>query len=238
MAFTRNTGTNLFPLILGLFLEIGGMSSHILNTLRNAGACVSVMTIEWLKKILSEDTVTYAVHLIQSPGMFYLIFNNINIFLRKSQQRLFNKNSMIHATNAAVIALPDAVPAAANFDAKQNARGKRAAATGQDILPTDDDEERMHSSFVGLVMTLIIAYCPGSNSWEDREAMLAAIEAFMSFDRPLPPKKSDSCPLGLFDVNEGSKKGITVNQLITHTAVDAQTLCIMSRMHCEIITTV
>ncbi|KAJ7804800.1 hypothetical protein B0H14DRAFT_3485920 [Mycena olivaceomarginata] len=26
MAFTRNTGTNLFPLILGLFLEIGGTS--------------------------------------------------------------------------------------------------------------------------------------------------------------------------------------------------------------------
>ncbi|KAJ7822073.1 hypothetical protein B0H14DRAFT_2598748 [Mycena olivaceomarginata] len=30
----------------------------------------------------------------------------------------------------------------------------------------------------------------------------------MSLDRPLPPKKSDGQPLGLFDVNEGSKKGI------------------------------
>ncbi|KAJ6578241.1 hypothetical protein B0H19DRAFT_1253504 [Mycena capillaripes] len=94
MAFTRNTGTNLFPLILGLFLEIGGTSSRILNTLSNAGACVSVTTIEHLKKILSEDAVAYAVSLMQSPGMFYIIFDNINIFLRKSQQRLFNKNSM------------------------------------------------------------------------------------------------------------------------------------------------
>jgi hypothetical protein len=140
--------------------------------------------------------------------MFYLIFDNINIFLRKPQQRLFNKNSMIHATNAAVISLPDAVPAAADFAAKQNARGKRAAATGQDILPTDDDEEKMRSLFVGLVMTLILAYCPGSKDWDDRDAFLAAAEAFMSFDRPLPPQKTDGRPLGLFDVNEGSKKGI------------------------------
>ncbi|KAJ7815085.1 hypothetical protein B0H14DRAFT_3476492 [Mycena olivaceomarginata] len=52
MAFTRNTGTNVFPMILGLFLEIGGTSSRILNTLSNAGACVSITTIERLKKIL------------------------------------------------------------------------------------------------------------------------------------------------------------------------------------------
>ncbi|KAJ7846188.1 hypothetical protein B0H14DRAFT_2584259 [Mycena olivaceomarginata] len=208
MAFTRNTGTNLFPLILGLFLEIGGTGSRILSTLSNAGVCVSVTTIERLKNVLSEDTVAHAVSLMQSPGMFYLIFDNINIFLRKSQQRLFNKNSMIHATNAAVIALPDAVPAAADFTAKQNARGKRAAATGQDILPTDDDEEKMRASFVGLVMTLILAYCPGSKDWDNHDALLAAAEAFMSLDRPLPPKKSDGRPLGLFDVNEGSKKGI------------------------------
>ncbi|KAJ7691215.1 hypothetical protein B0H14DRAFT_3532025 [Mycena olivaceomarginata] len=176
MAFTRNTGTNLFPMILGLFLEIGGTSSRILNTLSNAGAFVSVTTIERLKKILSEDAVVHAVSLMQGSGMFYIIFDNINIFLRKSQQRLFNKNSMIHATNAAVISIPDADPAAANFEAKKKARGKRAAATGQDILPTEDDEAKILSSFKGLVMTLFLAYCPGSNDWKDRDAMLIAAE--------------------------------------------------------------
>ncbi|KAJ6572824.1 hypothetical protein DFH09DRAFT_1079513 [Mycena vulgaris] len=44
MVLTRNSGTNLFPMILGLFLEIGGTSSRILSTLSNAGACVSVTT--------------------------------------------------------------------------------------------------------------------------------------------------------------------------------------------------
>ncbi|KAJ7481934.1 hypothetical protein FB451DRAFT_1171061 [Mycena latifolia] len=208
MAFTRNTGTNLFPMILGLFLEIGGTSSRILSTLSNAGACVSITTIERLKKILSEDAVAYAVSLMQGPGVFYIIFDNINIFLRKSQQRLFNKNSMIHATNAAVISLPNADSVAEDLEAKKDRRGKRAAATGADILPTDDDEEKMLSSFVGLVMTLILAYCPGSKDWEDRAAMLRAAEEFIKLDRPLPPAQTDGRPLGVFDVNEGSKKGI------------------------------
>ncbi|KAJ7189292.1 hypothetical protein GGX14DRAFT_580814 [Mycena pura] len=178
MAFTRNT--NLLPMILGLFLEIGGTGSRILNTLSNAGACVSVTTIERLRKVLSEDAVAYAVALMQSPGMFFLIFDNINIFLRKSQQRLFNKNSMIHATNAAVIAIPDAEPAATEFGAKQKARGKRATATGRDILPSEDDEAKMLSSFTGLVMTLVLAYCPGRKDWEDRNPMLEVAENFIS----------------------------------------------------------
>ncbi|KAJ7936398.1 hypothetical protein B0H13DRAFT_1589664 [Mycena leptocephala] len=208
MAFTRNTGTNVFPMILGLFLEIGGTSSRILTTLSNAGACVFITTIERLKKILSEDAVAHAVSLMQGSGVFYIIFDNINIFLRKSQQHLFNKNTMIHATNAAVISIPGADPKAEDLEAKNNRRGKRATATGADIIPTEDDEEKMFSSFVGLVMNLILAYCPGSKEWENRDMLLKAAEAFMVSDRPLPPERTDGRPAGVFDVNEGSKKGI------------------------------
>ncbi|KAJ7891027.1 hypothetical protein B0H13DRAFT_1626074 [Mycena leptocephala] len=204
MAFTRNTDTNVFPMILGLFLEIGGTSSRILTTLSNAGACVSITTIERLKKILSEDAVAHAVSLMPGSG-FYIIFDNINIFLRKSQQRLFNKNTMIHATNAAVISIPGADPKAEDLEAKNKRRGKRAAATGADIIPTEDDEEKMFSSFVGLV---ILAYCPGSKEWENRDVLLKAAEVFMASDRPLPPERTDGRPAGVFDVNEGSKKGI------------------------------
>ncbi|KAJ7789131.1 hypothetical protein B0H14DRAFT_3574840 [Mycena olivaceomarginata] len=208
MAFTRNTGTNLFPMILGLFLEIGGTGSRIITTLSSAGACVSITTLERLKVVLSQDAVAYAVSLIQSRTRFYIIFDNINIFLRKSQQRLFNKNNMIHATNTAVIALPDADPMAEDLEGKRSRRGKRAAATGADIIPTDDDESKMFSSFVGIVMTLILAYCPGSKEWEKRDIMLETAADRMASDRLLPPKKTDGRPAGVFDVNEGSKKGI------------------------------
>jgi hypothetical protein len=195
-------------MMLGLFLEIGGTSSRILNTLSNAGACVSIITIERLKEVLSKDAVAFAVELMQGTGMFYLIFDNINIFLRRSQQRLFNKNSMIHATNAAAIGIPDADIAAEDLTAKLENRGKRAQATGADIMPTPDDEAKMIGSFEGLVMIFILAYCPGSKQWENRDAILKAAREIIASDRPLPPKKSDGRPLGVFDVNEGSKKGI------------------------------
>ncbi|KAJ7238925.1 hypothetical protein C8J57DRAFT_1246251 [Mycena rebaudengoi] len=114
MAFTRNTSTNLFPMIFGLFLEIGGTGSRILSTLSNTGACVSITTIERLKKILSQDAIKHAVDLMRGPGI-------INIFLRKFQ-RLFNKNSMIHATNAPVVVIT-ADPVAADLDAKKERVG-------------------------------------------------------------------------------------------------------------------
>ncbi|KAJ7786981.1 hypothetical protein B0H14DRAFT_3582298 [Mycena olivaceomarginata] len=52
MAFTRNTGTDLFPLFSGFFSKSEGRGSRILNTLSNAGVCVSVTTVERLKKML------------------------------------------------------------------------------------------------------------------------------------------------------------------------------------------
>lgn len=208
MAFTRNSQTNLFPLIFGLFLEIGGTGSRVLSALSNAGACVSIATIERLKGILSDDAKRSAIELMKGTAQYFLIFDNINIFLRKSQQRLFNKNSMIHATNAVVISIPEAHNDAQNLAKKLGNRGKRAQATGKDILPTKEDEIKLQGSFEGLVAHLIIAYCPGNENWKDRTTMLEDANKKMASDRPLPPKKTDARPLGVFDINEGSKKGI------------------------------
>lgn len=208
MAFTRNSTTNLFPLLLGLFLEIGGTSARVVCTLSNAGVCVSIKTIERLKKVLSDDAKKRAVELMHSKAQYFTIFDNINIYLRKSQQRLFNKNSMIHATNVAVISLPSATPEARDLKQKLENRGKRSAATGNDIIPSGEDDLKMFGSFEGLVAHLIIGYCPGSSMWKDRDVMLKNADKMMAVDRPLEPRKTDARPLGVFDVNEGSKVGI------------------------------
>ncbi|KAJ7930289.1 hypothetical protein B0H13DRAFT_2309769 [Mycena leptocephala] len=115
---------------------------------------------------------------------------------------------MIQAMNVAAISLPDADPLAEDLEAKQKRRGKRAAITGTDIIPTDDGKAKMFSSFVGPVMALILAYCPGSKEWEGRDAILKAVEDMIAYDGPLSPKSTDGRPPGVFDVNEGSKKGI------------------------------
>jgi hypothetical protein len=86
LAFVRNRATNILPLILGLFFKISGTSSRVVLMLSNAGVCVSGLTVEWLKVRITEDAVQLAVQLMTSGRVFFIIFDNINIFLRKFQQ--------------------------------------------------------------------------------------------------------------------------------------------------------
>ncbi|KAI0310287.1 hypothetical protein OF83DRAFT_1178721 [Amylostereum chailletii] len=172
MAFVRNGATNLFPFLFGLFLEINGMSSRVLSTLSSVGASVSISTIERLKTILSNDARAFAISLMQDTNLFFIIFDNINLYLWKSQQRVFNRNTMIHATNVVVVSIPNADLRGFDLDAKLAFCGKRAAATGMDIIPTPEDDVAMRASFEGVVMQLILSYCPGAKTWKDRKVML------------------------------------------------------------------
>ncbi|KAJ7739617.1 hypothetical protein B0H14DRAFT_2407680 [Mycena olivaceomarginata] len=209
LAFVRNRATNILPLILGLFFKISGTSSRVVLMLSNAGVCVSGRTIKRLKIRITEDAIQLAVSLITSGQVFFIIFDNINIFLRKAQQRISNTNDMINATNSAVVAI-DGVEAFTEADlAEQLAlRGRRAKAQPQDILPTPEDNEIVGRSFVFLIAEMIISFTPGNSHWKDRKDIAAAVADMIPKDRPLPPTKTDARPFGVFDVNEGSKKGV------------------------------
>ncbi|KAJ7195376.1 hypothetical protein GGX14DRAFT_575693 [Mycena pura] len=208
LAFVRNRATNLLPLLLCLFFKISGTSTRVIRMLSNIGVCVSGRTAEPLKQRISDDAIRLGVALVHSGRMWMTIFDNINIFLRKSQQRLTNRNSMIHATNVAFFALDGIDLAAENLKSKLDLRGERRHATVEDILPTNDDDTHMEQSFIALIAEILILYCPGNGEWKDRQETLAAIEGMMPTDRPLEPKKTDVRPFGVFDVNEGSKKGV------------------------------
>ncbi|KAJ7678565.1 hypothetical protein B0H14DRAFT_3536412 [Mycena olivaceomarginata] len=141
--------------------------------LSNAGVCVSGRTIERLKIRITEDAIQLAVSLISvitSGQVFFIIFDNINIFLRKAQQRISNTNNMINATNSAVVAI-GGVEAFTKADlAEQLAlRGRRAKAQPQDILPTPEDDEIIGRSFVFLIAEMIFSFTPGNSRWKDRK---------------------------------------------------------------------
>lgn len=180
--------------------------------LSNAGICVSGRTVERLKIRISEDAISLAIQLITCNRLFFTIFDNINIFLRKSQQRVTNQNSMIHATNAAIIAIPDSSEeerlGAEDLAAKHALRGKRANATVEDILPTPEDDMHMAAAYENIIAEMLVRYTPGSKKWKNREKMLDDVAKRMPQDRPLKVEKTDARPFGVFDVNEGSKKGI------------------------------
>jgi hypothetical protein len=164
--------------------------------------------VERLKVIITDDAIRLAVELITSGQVFFTIFDNINIFLRKSQQRISNTNNMINATNCAVVGIDDIEPFTEADLAEQLAlRGQRAKATPTDILPTPEDDKIVGKSFVALIAEMIVAFTPGNSRWKDRKGIAEAVAAMMPKDRPIPPTKANARPYGLFDVNEGSKKG-------------------------------
>ncbi|KAM5539822.1 hypothetical protein V8D89_006635 [Ganoderma adspersum] len=127
--FVYNRATNVLTLPLGLFLKISGTSECVLILLSNIGLSVSSTTIEHMKEHISDDTVQLAVSLIMSSTQFYIIFDNINLYLQKFQERIYNWHSMIYATNAAVIAISEGDPAKVeNLASKLEHQEKRVQA--------------------------------------------------------------------------------------------------------------
>lgn len=211
LAYTNNTGTNALNVILGLFFKINRTSSHVLSMLSNIGLSVSGRTIEWLKETLSEDAINIAIELANAGDLFGTIFDNIDIYNAKHQQRVHNKNHMIHATNVALIGLDGEgidIDAAEDLPTKLSLRGKRKAATFHDILPTPEDDKHMAKAATNMISNLIISNCLGSAKWPTHKAMLEVLQKDMPQDRSLAVKKTITAPLGVFDINEGSKNGI------------------------------
>ena len=100
------------------------------------------------------------------------------------------------------------IPRAENLDIKLKLREKRANATYRDLRPTASDNEHVRGAFTSLIAEMIARYNPGSNEWEEREEMLSEIHKTTPSTRPLKTRKTDARTLGVFDVNEGSKKGL------------------------------
>ncbi|KAK7433879.1 hypothetical protein VKT23_020504 [Stygiomarasmius scandens] len=210
LTFTCNRASNMLPLLLGLFFSINGTSYRVMHMLSNVGLSVSIRTIERLKEQLSNDAIEWAIILL-ATGLCYIIYDNINIYLRKWEQRLTNKNEMLHITNSAVIGVDEEgidPEKAMDLDEKLKLRGERRHAKfDKDIKPNTDDQHHMQKAFAWLIANFLLHYCPGNHKWKERSKMVEEVRSMMPNDRPLPPRKTDVWPFGVFDVNEGSKKG-------------------------------
>ncbi|KAJ7576224.1 hypothetical protein C8J56DRAFT_900144 [Mycena floridula] len=207
LAFVRNKATNIMPVMLGLFFKINGTGSRVMQLLSNIDLSVSSRTVERLKKRISKDAVALAVELMHSGKLLYVIFDNINIFLRKFQQRITNKNSMIHATNCCIVAIDKDgidVEGEESLKKKLGLRGNRANAKFSDLTLTLDDDNHLAQAFPILIAEFITRYCPGSDQWPKRKEMLDEIQSKMPQDRPLPSKKTDTRPWLLMRVHFGN----------------------------------
>ncbi|KAF8583072.1 hypothetical protein K439DRAFT_1647350 [Ramaria rubella] len=139
--------------------------------------------VERLKEAITKDAVHLAVNWMASGKAWYIIFDNLNIYLQKFEQWLTNKNAMLNITNVTIIGQSDVDPEVAyNLDKFLTLWGIRSQATGADIEITPVDSEYM----VGIVVQLLVAYCP---------------KGLVPLERPLPPHKTETFPFR-------SKKGV------------------------------
>jgi hypothetical protein len=144
-----------------------------------------------LKKRISDDAIAHAVELVTSGHLFCTIFDNINIYLRKFQQRITNQNQMIHATNSAILAIDEEgldVSQVENLQKKLSCRGRRAQAVFGDIIPTMDDNNHIERAFTCIITEMLIQYTPESDSWKGQSEMVAKVHETMPCDQPLTVK--------------------------------------------------
>ena len=117
---------------------------------------------------------------------------------------------MIHATNWAILAIDEEdldVQCIENLEIKLALHGKRAEGTFSDILPSEDDDEHLKKAFTCIIAEMLVCYTPESKSWKEHANVLDKVKEMMPSDQPLKVKKTDAKLFGVFDINEGSKKG-------------------------------
>ena len=81
-----------------------------------------------------------------------------------------NQNSMIHATNCAIIAIDEDdidVKEAKDLKAKLDLRGKRVNAKFDDIMPDKSDDKHIAKAFTALITKMLVQYSPESRTWKD-----------------------------------------------------------------------
>lgn len=214
MLFVRNRATNALPLAFGLYARTNGTSARVMKSLSQIGFMVSVDTVDRLRTRISEEAVDMCVDLIKSGQAFAIVADNINLFNRKDQQRLTNQNSMIHATNAAVLEIPaSALPTNGkdpfNLASKKALVGQRSQYEPSKIRPSKEDGTRLKKDFVAMVVKLMVDHAPGNRiKGKGLRQYKKQAESMVPDLRRLPVVQSNIMPFGAFDVNEGSYKGM------------------------------
>jgi hypothetical protein len=66
----------------------------------------------------------------------------------------------------------------------------------------------MSKAFTCIIAKMLVRYTPESKSWKEYSQILDKVKKMMPSDQPLKVKRTDARPFGVFNINEGLKKGI------------------------------
>ncbi|KAG0008485.1 hypothetical protein BGZ82_004622, partial [Podila clonocystis] len=129
LLITKTMCSNYLPRVFGMFLYSNGTPRKVIDVLSNAGLSVSYSSIMGSLVALTNSSLASVREFVQRPfTFFYILYDNINIAFRKTDQRLGNQDDFQNGAAGTIIAL--------KYKAEPNIQGNCRHVTLSDLYPT------------------------------------------------------------------------------------------------------
>ncbi|KAF9088823.1 hypothetical protein BGX27_002624 [Mortierella sp. AM989] len=179
---TRNRATNFLQMMFGLYLYSSGARGRVIRTLSHAGLSVSYDTIQRALRRLSQDAIRRIRNAVRTQDWF-LIYDNINLFLRKSNQRINNHDSVENGTNATIILGGGIGPSIV--------KDPYLMFHPRDLLSTKKNRSHFRKAYTFHLIAVLKKYCDNSNRYTNLAPAINELPVSKTTTFPLPTLKID-----------------------------------------------
>lgn len=186
--FTRNRTTNFLQMMFGLYLYGAGARKRVLGTLSHAGLSVSYDTIQRALRRLSQDAIRRIKSAVLTQDWF-LIYDNINLFLRKSNQWIGNHDSVENGTNATIILGGGIGPSIV--------KDPYLMFQPEDLLSTEENRTHFRKAYIFHLIEVLKKYCDDSSRYTNSAPAI----------NELPVSKTSTLPLPTLRIDESTVEG-------------------------------
>ncbi|EPS92433.1 hypothetical protein FOMPIDRAFT_1079389, partial [Fomitopsis schrenkii] len=214
LLFVRNRATNIFQIVVGIFLSSTGASRRVINTFNHMGLCVSYDTVQRCLLSLSESSKKHANAFVRTASRLWaVVYDNINFTLRKASQRLDSTTEQLNATTSAIISLPSTFTRAAYATAlsvaeRNRSAGKRSLLSLKDLILTPNKQTQLQNALRHQVRMILLDHAPGLLRRTKRNRKLRKRAMALKPEiRVLSHEKTEFYPLPALAQEEASVSG-------------------------------
>ncbi|KAF9016871.1 hypothetical protein BGZ52_005527, partial [Haplosporangium bisporale] len=181
---------NYFQRIMGIFFHASGCSKDIINTLAKAHICVSYDSTLAAISALTEDAIGIVREAVLKNN-WYIIYDNINLFMTVTDQRVDNADTQINGATATIVPGKDLGIADKPYN-------PQAALTLDDFLPDDQAVKDATIAFRFYLVDVLQRH----HSTYKRISMPPIREI-----RSLPLEQSITYPIPAMEIDQSSVEG-------------------------------
>jgi hypothetical protein len=200
LAKSRNEHASEFQTSMGMYFLACGTSRSMFNVLNHAGITLSYsQTISKLKQ-LSEEQLTETRNIAKTKA-FMLIWDNLNIAFKVSEQRHDSKDHFDNGTTATLVPLYGVKRGELPFNPKRTNRRQILKFGPEDLLPTREEAQRVQAGQLWHIMDILFDMFPSL-----RKRLASSISPPPSVHQ-IPVHQTKQYPLPAMHIDESSLEG-------------------------------